>query len=76
MLLKTEGVQLSFSDDALRAIAEVAEQANQQMENIGARRLYTILELVGAINQQVACQHRRHMCQESHHCWHASQRVP
>ena len=43
-LMATEGVNLSFTDDALEAIAEVAETANRQMENIGARRLHTVLE--------------------------------
>ena len=43
-LLKTEGVRLSFTDDAVRAIAEVAWRINERGENIGARRLYTIME--------------------------------
>jgi ATP-dependent HslUV protease ATP-binding subunit HslU len=43
-LLATEGVELSFNDDAIEKIAEVAAQANEQVENIGARRLHTVLE--------------------------------
>jgi ATP-dependent HslUV protease ATP-binding subunit HslU len=43
-LLKTEGVTLRFSPDAVDAIAEVASTVNQRMENIGARRLYTVME--------------------------------
>ena len=43
-LLLTEGIELIFTDDAIRAIAELAAQVNQQSENIGARRLHTILE--------------------------------
>ena len=46
MLLGTEGVELSFTEGAVRAVAEVAEQANLQLENIGARRLHTVLERV------------------------------
>jgi len=45
-LLKTEGVQLNFSDDAIKEICEMAAVVNEQMENIGARRLHTILEKV------------------------------
>lgn len=43
-LLETEGIQLEFSDDAIRKIAEVAFEVNQDTDNIGARRLHTILE--------------------------------
>ncbi len=43
-LLETEGIQIEFSDDAIRKIAEVAYQVNQDTDNIGARRLHTILE--------------------------------
>ncbi len=45
-LLATEGVSITFTDDALREIAAFAEEVNQQTENIGARRLYTILEKI------------------------------
>ena len=43
-LIATEGVTLQFSDDAVRRIAEVAWQVNERTENIGARRLHTVLE--------------------------------
>ncbi|HDK26523.1 MAG TPA: ATP-dependent protease ATPase subunit HslU [Candidatus Atribacteria bacterium] len=43
-LLNTEGVQLDFTDDAIAEIAEIAFIVNENTENIGARRLYTILE--------------------------------
>ncbi|MCM3233197.1 HslU--HslV peptidase ATPase subunit [Cytobacillus oceanisediminis] len=43
-LLETEGIQIEFSDDAIRKIAEVAYEVNQNTDNIGARRLQTILE--------------------------------
>jgi ATP-dependent HslUV protease ATP-binding subunit HslU len=45
-LLQTEGVHIDFTDDALREIAAFAEETNAQTENIGARRLYTILEKI------------------------------
>ncbi len=43
-LLDTEGVEVVFSDDAIEELAGIADRVNQQTENIGARRLYTILE--------------------------------
>jgi ATP-dependent HslUV protease ATP-binding subunit HslU len=43
-LLQTEGVHLKFSDDAIHEIAQIASDVNESMENIGARRLHTILE--------------------------------
>jgi ATP-dependent HslUV protease ATP-binding subunit HslU len=45
-LLETEGVKLSFTDDAIETIAKFATSVNEQTENIGARRLHTILEKV------------------------------
>lgn len=42
-MLDTEGVTVSFSDDAIKEIARIAAEVNQQVENIGARRLHTIL---------------------------------
>jgi len=42
-LLETEGVKLSFSKDGIREIARIATEVNEQVENIGARRLHTIL---------------------------------
>jgi len=43
-LLETEGVQLEFQPDAIRRVAELAFAVNERTENIGARRLYTVLE--------------------------------
>ena len=43
-LLKTEGVTLEFHDEAIDAIAQLAEEVNERAENIGARRLHTIME--------------------------------
>ena len=45
-LMKTEGVDLSFDADAIAAIADIAVQVNDTVENIGARRLHTVLERV------------------------------
>jgi ATP-dependent HslUV protease ATP-binding subunit HslU len=45
-LLGTEGVNLEFTDDAVTALAEIASRANSSLENIGARRLHTVLENV------------------------------
>jgi ATP-dependent HslUV protease ATP-binding subunit HslU len=43
-LLETEGVKLTFTDDAVKEIARFASMVNEKTENIGARRLHTILE--------------------------------
>lgn len=43
-LLRTEGVQVEFDDEAVENIARVAEEVNNQTENIGARRLHTLME--------------------------------
>ncbi|WP_082234179.1 HslU--HslV peptidase ATPase subunit [Halobacillus massiliensis] len=43
-LLETEGIKVEFSDDAITRIAEIAYEVNQETDNIGARRLHTILE--------------------------------
>ena len=45
-LMETEGITLEFTDDAIDEIAAVAAEVNQNVENIGARRLHTILERV------------------------------
>ena len=42
-LLKSEGVEIEFDEDAIREIAKTAAEVNEQVENIGARRLHTIL---------------------------------
>ena len=43
-LLRTEGVEVVFTDDALHRVSEIAYEVNSSTENIGARRLYTIME--------------------------------
>ncbi|MFC4707159.1 MULTISPECIES: ATP-dependent protease ATPase subunit HslU [Paraburkholderia] len=43
-LLATEDVQLDFADDGIRRLAEIAYSVNEKTENIGARRLYTVIE--------------------------------
>lgn len=45
-LMKTEGIELEFTDDGLKEICEMAAHVNEQMENIGARRLHTVMEKV------------------------------
>lgn len=45
-LMSSEGVELSFTDDAITEIAKIAAEVNEQVENIGARRLHTILTTV------------------------------
>ena len=45
-LLDTEGVKLTFTEDAVSTLARYAALVNEQTENIGARRLHTILEKV------------------------------
>jgi len=44
MLLETEGIKIEFTEGAIREIASIAYLANEQTENIGARRLHTIME--------------------------------
>lgn len=43
-LMQTEGVDIEFSEDGIQRIAEIAWQVNEKTENIGARRLHTVLE--------------------------------
>ena len=45
-LMETEGVDVTFSDDGISAIAKIAAEVNQSVENIGARRLYTVMERI------------------------------
>jgi ATP-dependent HslUV protease ATP-binding subunit HslU len=45
-LLKTEKINLEFTDDGIDTIAELATEVNSSVENIGARRLHTIIEKV------------------------------
>ncbi|MEO2068899.1 MAG: HslU--HslV peptidase ATPase subunit, partial [Desulfurobacteriaceae bacterium] len=43
-LLETEGVEIEFTPDGIEEIARIAEEANTKAENIGARRLHTVME--------------------------------
>ncbi|HET9112266.1 MAG TPA: HslU--HslV peptidase ATPase subunit, partial [Burkholderiales bacterium] len=43
-LLATEGIQLNFAPDGIHRLAEIAYQVNERTENIGARRLHTVME--------------------------------
>jgi ATP-dependent HslUV protease ATP-binding subunit HslU len=43
-LLATEGVELEYTADGVRRLAEIAHSVNERTENIGARRLYTVME--------------------------------
>ena len=43
-LLATEGVDLQFAEEAIDEIARIAAEVNERMENIGARRLHTVME--------------------------------
>ena len=45
-LMKTEGVQVAFTQEGISAIAKIAAEVNLSVENIGARRLYTVIERV------------------------------
>ncbi len=45
-LMKTEGVVIRFTEDGIAAIAQIAAEVNRSVENIGARRLYTVVERV------------------------------
>ncbi|HEX8585562.1 MAG TPA: ATP-dependent protease ATPase subunit HslU [Allosphingosinicella sp.] len=52
-LIATEGVEVRFTDDGIRAIARIAAEVNGQIENIGARRLSTVLEkLLGDVSYE------------------------
>jgi ATP-dependent HslUV protease ATP-binding subunit HslU len=42
----TEGVTVEFAEDGIAALAKIAAEVNESIENIGARRLYTVLERV------------------------------
>lgn len=54
-LMQTEGVELTFEDSAIRRLAQVAQQVNEGTENIGARRLHTVMErLLDEISYEAA----------------------
>jgi ATP-dependent HslUV protease ATP-binding subunit HslU len=43
-LMETEGITVHFNDDAIHEISKIAASVNERMENIGARRLHTVME--------------------------------
>ncbi len=54
-LLRTEGLEIHFTDDGLKRVAEIAWQVNERTENIGARRLHTVMErLLEAVSFEAA----------------------
>jgi ATP-dependent HslUV protease ATP-binding subunit HslU len=62
-LLATEGLTLEFSNDGLDRIAEIAWQVNEGTENIGARRLHTVMErLLEEISFQASESSDAHVC--------------
>jgi ATP-dependent HslUV protease ATP-binding subunit HslU len=44
--MQTEGVKVAFTEDGIAALARIAAEVNRSVENIGARRLYTVMERV------------------------------
>jgi ATP-dependent HslUV protease ATP-binding subunit HslU len=59
-LMATEGVDITFAEEGIRRIAEIASQVNEQSENIGARRLYTVMErLLESLSFTAPSQHGR-----------------
>jgi ATP-dependent HslUV protease ATP-binding subunit HslU len=57
--LQSEDVEISFEEDAIAEIAEIAFQVNEEVENIGARRLHTIMSnLLGDLLFQIPDLHR------------------
>jgi ATP-dependent HslUV protease ATP-binding subunit HslU len=53
--MATEGVQVEFAADGVRRIAEIAHQVNERTENIGARRLHTVMErLLESVSYEAA----------------------
>ena len=58
-MLGTEGIKLEFTDTGIQRIAEVAFQVNERTENIGARRLHTVLERLLDEISFTACDHER-----------------
>ena len=71
-LLDTEGIKLTFTDDAIEQIAAIRGQVNQASENIGARRLHTIMEklleeisFAGPGSEEEERAHRRGVCPQA-----------
>jgi ATP-dependent HslUV protease ATP-binding subunit HslU len=62
-LLGTEGVSLEFADSGVRRLAEVAFEVNERTENIGARRLHTVMErLLESVSFEAADRNGTHLC--------------
>ncbi len=62
-LMRTEGLELSFDESGIRRIAEVAWQVNKRTENIGARRLYTVMErLLEVVSFEATDKSGEHIC--------------
>ena len=62
-LLKTDGIEIEFADEAIRAIARIATQVNEEVENIGARRLHTIMtSLLKKFSSRLRKKFRRRNC--------------
>jgi ATP-dependent HslUV protease ATP-binding subunit HslU len=56
-LMATEGLQVEFAPDGVRRIAEIAFQVNERTENIGARRLHTVVErLLETVSYEAAAE--------------------
>ena len=74
-LMKTEGVTSTFDPDAIEAIADLAVQVNRHVENIGARRLHTVIERVldeifrRPIAMAKPCGSTRPMCASTSATW-------
>lgn len=61
-LLKTEGIDLEFTEDGIKRLAELAFSVNEQTENIGARRLYTVMEkLLDELSYQATSTQEKHV---------------
>lgn len=61
-LLKTEGIDLEFTEDGIKRLAELAFSVNEQTENIGARRLYTVMEkLLDELSYQATSTQQKHV---------------
>jgi ATP-dependent HslUV protease ATP-binding subunit HslU len=57
--MKTEGLEVDFAVDGVRRIAEIAFQVNERTENIGARRLHTVVErLLETVSYEAAEEHK------------------
>ena len=61
--METEGLRLEFTQPGIQRIAEIAWQVNEQTENIGARRLHTVMErLLETVSFEAADRAGQHVC--------------